>query len=88
MVGGIASDEKSRGIQLADLSKVDPQTAIITMIGDREFQAERPRVSPHPAAGERSAGEQEAFHARGVGRPRLPEPLGDARQSRFANGRL
>ncbi len=39
MVGGIASDEKSRGVQLADLSKVDPQTAIITMIGDREFQA-------------------------------------------------
>ena len=39
MVGGIASDEKSRGIQLADLSKIDPSTAIIAMIGDREFQA-------------------------------------------------
>ncbi len=39
MVGGIASDEKSRGIQLADLSKVDPQTSIVAMIGDREFQA-------------------------------------------------
>ncbi|NNM72001.1 alpha/beta hydrolase family protein [Enterovirga aerilata] len=39
MVGGIASDEKSRGIQLASLSKIDPSTAIITMIGDREFQA-------------------------------------------------
>ena len=39
MVGGIASDEKSRGIQLADLSKIDPSTSIIAMIGDREFQA-------------------------------------------------
>jgi pimeloyl-ACP methyl ester carboxylesterase len=39
MVGGIASDEKSRGVQLADLSKIDPSTAIIAMIGDREFQA-------------------------------------------------
>ena len=39
MAGGIASDDKSRGIQLADLSKIGPATAMIAMIGDREFQA-------------------------------------------------
>ncbi|MDB5558127.1 MAG: alpha/beta hydrolase [Enterovirga sp.] len=39
MVGGIASDEKSRGVQLAELSKIPPSTAIIAMVGDREFQA-------------------------------------------------
>jgi hypothetical protein len=39
MPGGIASDAKARGIQLADLSQVDPSTMLITMIGDREFRA-------------------------------------------------
>jgi acetyl esterase/lipase len=39
MPGGIASDAKSRGIQLADLSQIDPSTLLITMIGDREFRA-------------------------------------------------
>ncbi|WP_375457699.1 alpha/beta hydrolase [uncultured Enterovirga sp.] len=39
MPGGIASDEKSRGIQLADLSRIDPATLITTIVGDREFQA-------------------------------------------------
>ncbi len=39
MPGGIASDEKSRGIQLADLSGIDPETSIVTIVGDREFQA-------------------------------------------------
>lgn len=39
MPGGIASDEKSRGIVLGDLSAVDPETAIVTIVGDREFIA-------------------------------------------------
>jgi dienelactone hydrolase len=39
MPGGIASDPKSRGIVLADLSQVDPSTLIVTMSGDREFRA-------------------------------------------------
>ncbi len=39
MPGGIASDPKSRGIQLADLSQIDPSTLLVTMIGDREFRA-------------------------------------------------
>ena len=39
MPGGIASDAKSRGIQLADLSQIDPATLLVTMIGDREFRA-------------------------------------------------
>lgn len=39
MPGGIASDASSRGIQLADLSQIDPSTTLITMIGDREFRA-------------------------------------------------
>ena len=39
MPGGIASDPKARGIQLADLSQVDPGTMLITMTGDREFRA-------------------------------------------------
>jgi pimeloyl-ACP methyl ester carboxylesterase len=37
--GGIASDPKARGIQLADLSKIDAATILVTEIGDREFQA-------------------------------------------------
>lgn len=39
MPGGIASDSKSRGIQLTDLSQIDASTLLITMIGDREFRA-------------------------------------------------
>jgi acetyl esterase/lipase len=39
MPGGIASDAKARGIQLADLSQIDPATMLITIIGDREFRA-------------------------------------------------
>jgi hypothetical protein len=34
--GGIASNEKERGIMLRDLSTVDQQTLLITMSGDRE----------------------------------------------------
>jgi dienelactone hydrolase len=37
MAGGIASNEKERGILLRDLSTVDPQTLIITMSGDRDY---------------------------------------------------
>ncbi|HEV7873459.1 MAG TPA: alpha/beta hydrolase fold domain-containing protein [Enterovirga sp.] len=44
MPGGIASDEKSRGIQLADLSQIDPGTDMIAMVGDREAAASE-RVS-------------------------------------------
>jgi pimeloyl-ACP methyl ester carboxylesterase len=36
MAGGLARDAKSRGIQLADLSRIDPSTLLVTMIGDRE----------------------------------------------------
>jgi hypothetical protein len=36
MPGGIASNEKERGIMLRDLSAIDPSTLIITMSGDRE----------------------------------------------------
>ncbi|WP_243373703.1 chlorophyllase/cutinase-like alpha/beta fold protein [Microvirga solisilvae] len=36
MPGGIASNEKERGIMLRDLSTVDPSTLIIAMSGDRE----------------------------------------------------
>ncbi|MEZ0170221.1 alpha/beta hydrolase [Microvirga sp. TS319] len=34
--GGIASNEKERGIMLRDLSAIDPSTLLITMSGDRE----------------------------------------------------
>jgi len=37
MAGGIASNEKERGILLRDLSAVDPGTLIITMSGDRDY---------------------------------------------------
>ncbi len=37
MPGGIASDEKERGILLRDLSTIDPATLIITMSGDRDY---------------------------------------------------
>jgi dienelactone hydrolase len=36
MPGGIASDAKSRGILLADLTAIDPATLLVTMTGDRE----------------------------------------------------
>ncbi|HEX2556075.1 MAG TPA: dienelactone hydrolase family protein [Microvirga sp.] len=36
MPGGIASDPKSRGIPLEDLSELDASTLLITMSGDRE----------------------------------------------------
>lgn len=36
MPGGIASDAKSRGIPLADLSRIEPDTLLVTVIGDRE----------------------------------------------------
>ncbi|MGO4387090.1 alpha/beta hydrolase [Microvirga sp. 2YAF29] len=36
MPGGIASNEKERGILLRDLSAIDPSTLLITMSGDRE----------------------------------------------------
>jgi Esterase/lipase len=36
MPGGIASNEKERGIMLRDLSSVDPSTLIIAMSGDRD----------------------------------------------------
>jgi dienelactone hydrolase len=39
MPGGIASDPKSRGVLLADLSQIDPSTLIVTMIGDRDASA-------------------------------------------------
>jgi hypothetical protein len=39
MAGGIASDEKSRGIQLGDLSQINPATNLVALVGDREAQA-------------------------------------------------
>ena len=44
MPGGIASDAASRGIVLLELAAVPPTTAVVTMVGDREFQASE-RVS-------------------------------------------
>ncbi|WP_262270583.1 alpha/beta hydrolase family protein [Microvirga yunnanensis] len=37
MPGGIASNEKERGILLRDLSTVDPSTLLIAMSGDRDY---------------------------------------------------
>ncbi len=37
MPGGIASDEKERGILLRDLSAIAPSTLLITMNGDRDY---------------------------------------------------
>jgi pimeloyl-ACP methyl ester carboxylesterase len=37
MPGGIASNEKERGILLRDLSAIDPATLIIAMSGDRDY---------------------------------------------------
>jgi len=39
MPGGIASDAKARGIVLRDLSKIAPETLVVTMIGDRDARA-------------------------------------------------
>lgn len=39
MPGGIASDAKSRGVVLRDLSKIAPETLVITVIGDRDARA-------------------------------------------------
>lgn len=39
MPGGIATDPKSRGVALKDLSGIDPSTLLITLIGDREHLA-------------------------------------------------
>lgn len=39
MPGGIASDARSRGIPLKDLSEIPPQTLVVTMIGDRDARA-------------------------------------------------
>ena len=36
MPGGIASDAKSRGIPLADLSEIGEETLFVTMVGDRD----------------------------------------------------
>jgi acetyl esterase/lipase len=44
MAGGIASDEKSRGVQVGDLAQVDPATSLVALVGDREAQASE-RVS-------------------------------------------
>jgi hypothetical protein len=84
MPGGIASDEKSRGVQMGDLSKVDPSVSIVTIVGDREFQASDRLSRRNPARdGERPAVAQ-AVHARGLGRPRLPDHVGHARIARLA----
>ncbi|KMO30018.1 alpha/beta hydrolase family protein [Methylobacterium variabile] len=39
MPGGIARDDKSRGIALHDLNEIDPATLIVTVIGDRDARA-------------------------------------------------
>ena len=39
MPGGIATNPKSRGVLLADLGTIDPNTLLITLIGDRDFRA-------------------------------------------------
>ncbi|ACA20595.1 conserved hypothetical protein [Methylobacterium sp. 4-46] len=39
MPGGIARDEKTRGIALHDLSRIAPGTLLITIIGDRDARA-------------------------------------------------
>jgi hypothetical protein len=39
MPGGIASDAKARGIVLHDLSKIAPETLVVTVIGDRDARA-------------------------------------------------
>lgn len=39
MPGGIASDARARGIVLRDLSRIAPETLVVTMIGDRDARA-------------------------------------------------
>lgn len=39
MPGGIARDDKSRGIALHDLARIAPNTLIVTVIGDRDARA-------------------------------------------------
>ncbi|MGY2050819.1 alpha/beta hydrolase [Methylobacterium sp. JK268] len=39
MPGGIARDEKSRGIALHDLARIAPTTLLITVVGDRDARA-------------------------------------------------
>ncbi|HKH32666.1 MAG TPA: alpha/beta hydrolase [Beijerinckiaceae bacterium] len=39
MPGGIASDAKSRGVQLADLKELDASTLLVAMIGDKDASA-------------------------------------------------
>lgn len=39
MPGGIARDDKARGIALHDLNDIDPATLIVTVIGDRDARA-------------------------------------------------
>ena len=39
MPGGIAHDTKSRGIALADLARIPPETLVVTLIGDRDARA-------------------------------------------------
>ncbi|TXN83419.1 alpha/beta hydrolase [Methylobacterium sp. WL8] len=39
MPGGIASGPKSRGVVLGDLTRIAPQTLLVTMIGDRDARA-------------------------------------------------
>ncbi|MCJ2037134.1 chlorophyllase/cutinase-like alpha/beta fold protein [Methylobacterium sp. J-068] len=39
MPGGIASDARARGIVLHDLSRINPETLVITVIGDRDARA-------------------------------------------------
>ncbi|MFH6782476.1 MULTISPECIES: alpha/beta hydrolase [Methylobacterium] len=39
MPGGIARDDKARGIALHDLNAIDPATLIVTVIGDRDARA-------------------------------------------------
>lgn len=39
MPGGIASDARARGIVLRDLSRISPETLVITVIGDRDTRA-------------------------------------------------
>jgi hypothetical protein len=39
MPGGIASDARARGVVLRDLSRIAPETLVITVIGDRDARA-------------------------------------------------
>ena len=39
MPGGIASDARSRGVVLHDLSRIAPETLVVTVIGDRDARA-------------------------------------------------